>query len=91
MRAMLLQAFYSTPSERLLMNPLEIDLLFRWFVDTGVDDSASDRLCFRITVTVAGRRNPEKFQGATLAPPKVEALQSTDYFSVDGTLIKPGH
>jgi hypothetical protein len=42
MRAMLLQAFYSIRSERLLMERLEYDLLFRWFVGIGVDDAAWD-------------------------------------------------
>ncbi|ESY15411.1 hypothetical protein X750_28525 [Mesorhizobium sp. LNJC394B00] len=37
---MLLQAFYSIRSERLLMERLEYDLLFRWFVGIGVDDAA---------------------------------------------------
>ena len=37
-RAMLLQAFYSIRSERQLMERLEFDLLFRWFVGIGVDD-----------------------------------------------------
>ena len=40
---MLLQAFYSIRSERQLMERLEFDLLFRWFVGLGVDDAAWDR------------------------------------------------
>jgi transposase len=39
LRAMLLQAFYSIRSERQLMERLEFDLLFRWFVGIGVDDA----------------------------------------------------
>jgi transposase len=42
LRAMLLQAFYSIRSERQLMERLEFDLLFRWFVAIGVDDAAWD-------------------------------------------------
>src|SRR5918992_1509596 len=42
LRAMLLQAFYSIRSERLLMERLEYDLLFRWFVGLGVDDLVWD-------------------------------------------------
>ena len=42
LRAMLLQAFYSIRSERQLMERLEYDLLFRWFVGLGVDDLAWD-------------------------------------------------
>jgi transposase len=47
LRAMLLQAFYSIRSERLLMR-LEYDLLFRWFVGIGVDDPAWDRSVVRL-------------------------------------------
>ena len=43
LRAMLLQTFYSIRSERRLMERLEYDLLFRWFVGIGVDDAAWDR------------------------------------------------
>jgi transposase len=46
LRAMLLQAFYSIRSERQLMERLEFDLLFRWFVGIGVDDAAWDRSTF---------------------------------------------
>jgi transposase len=43
LRAMLLQAFYSIRLERLLMERLKFDLLFRWFVGVGVDDAVWDR------------------------------------------------
>ena len=46
LRAMLLQAFYSIRSERQLMERLEYDLLFRWFVGIGVDDAAWDHSTF---------------------------------------------
>ena len=42
LRAMLLQAFYSVRSERQLMERLEYDLLFRWFVGLGVDEPVWD-------------------------------------------------
>src|SRR5512139_3285042 len=42
LRAMLLQAFYSIRSERQLMERLDFDLLFRWFVRLGVDDPVWD-------------------------------------------------
>ena len=38
LRALLLQAFYSVRSERLLMEQLDYNLLFRWFVELGIDD-----------------------------------------------------
>jgi transposase len=46
LRAMLLQAFYSIRSERQLMERLEFDLLFRWFVGIGVDDRRGIIRCF---------------------------------------------
>lgn len=46
LRTMLLQAFYSIRSERQLMERLEFDLLFRWFVGWGVDDPAWDHSTF---------------------------------------------
>ena len=46
LRAMLLQVFYSIRSERQLMDRLEFDLLFRWFVGIGVDDAAWDHSTF---------------------------------------------
>ena len=49
LRAMLLQAFYSIRSERQLMDRLEFDLLFRWFVGIGVDDAAWDDSTFSRT------------------------------------------
>lgn len=46
LRAMLLQAFYSIRSERQLMERLDFDLLFRWFVGLGVDDPVWDHSTF---------------------------------------------
>jgi hypothetical protein len=48
---MLLQAFYSLRSERLLMERLEYDLLFRWFVGIDVDTQAGTIRCSRRTAT----------------------------------------
>ena len=46
LRAMLLQAFYSVRSERQLMERIEFDLLFRWFVGIGIDDPVWDHSTF---------------------------------------------
>jgi Transposase domain (DUF772) len=46
LRAMLLQAFYSVRSERQLMERIEFDLLFRWFVGIGMDDPVWDHSTF---------------------------------------------
>src|ERR1700691_1190252 len=89
LRAMLLQAFYSIRSERQLMERLEVDLLFRWFVGIGVDGGAWD-----YSVLSKNRDRllegdiAAKFLSAVLAQPRVKRLLSTDHFSVDGTLIE---
>lgn len=49
--AMLLQAFYSVRSERQLMERLDYDLLFQWFVDRGIDDPAWDHSTFSQNAT----------------------------------------
>src|SRR4051794_31504755 len=46
LRAMLLQAFYSVRSERQLMERMEFDLLFRWFVGLGADEPVWDHSTF---------------------------------------------
>jgi transposase len=89
LRAMLLQAFYSIRSERLLMERLEYDLLFRWFVGIGVDDAAWDHSTFsKNRERLLDGDIAAKFLAAVLAQPKVKRLLSTDHFTVDGTLIE---
>nr|WP_249782761.1 MULTISPECIES: IS5 family transposase [Bradyrhizobium] len=89
LRAMLLQAFYSIRSERLLMERLEYDLLFRWFVGIGVDDPAWDHSVFsKNRDRLLEGDIAAKFLAAVLAQPKVKKLLSSDHFSVDGTLIE---
>jgi len=89
LRAMLLQAFYSIRSERLLMERLEYDLLFRWFVGIGVDDAAWDHSVFsKNRDRLLEGDIAAKFLTAVLAQPKVKKLLSSDHFSVDGTLIE---
>ena len=89
LRAMLLQAFYSIRSERQLMERIEFDLLYRWFVGLGIDDPAWDATTFTknrdrlLEGTIAHR-----FLAAVLAIPRVKRLLSSDHFSVDGTLIE---
>jgi hypothetical protein len=86
---MLLQAFYSIRSERLLMERLEYDLLFRWFVGIGVDDAAWDHSVFsKNRDRLLEGDIAAKFLAAVLAQPKVKTLLSSDHFSVDGTLIE---
>src|SRR6516164_6514302 len=89
LRAMLLQAFYSIRSERQLMERLEFDLLFRWFVGIGVDDAAWDHSVFsKNRERLLEGDMAAKLSNAVLAHPRVKRLLSTDHFSVDGTLIE---
>jgi hypothetical protein len=89
LRALLLQAFYSIRSERQLVERIEFDLLFRWFVGLGVDDPVWDATSF----TKNRDRLLEgdvalKFLAGVLAQPGVRGLLSTEHFSVDGTLLE---
>ena len=89
LRAMLLQAFYSIRSERQLMERLETDLLFRWFVGLGIDDLVWDHSTFsKNRDRLLEGDIATKFLSAVLAQPKVKRLLSTEHFSVDGTLIE---
>jgi len=89
LRAMLLQAFYGIRSERQLMERMEFDLLFRWFVGLGVDDPAWDHSSFtKNRDRLLAGEIAAKFLRAVLAQPKVKRLISSDHFSVDGTLIE---
>jgi transposase len=89
LRARLLQAFFSVRSERQLMEQLDYNLLFRWFVGLGVDDPVWD-----VTVFTKNRARLLKgdvagaFFQAVLDQPEVGALLSDEHFSVDGTLIE---
>src|ERR1043166_5902194 len=89
LRAMLLQAFYSVRSERQLMERLEFDLLFRWFVGLGIDDAVWDHSTFsKNRDRLLAGEIAVKFLSAVLAQPGVKRLLSSDHFSVDGTLIE---
>jgi hypothetical protein len=89
LRAMLLQAFYSVRSERQLMERLEFDLLFRWFVGLGMDDPVWDHSTFsKNRDRLLDGEIAAKFLSAVLAQPRVKRLLSSDYFPVDGTLIE---
>jgi transposase len=89
LRAMLMQAFYSIRSERQLMERLEFDLLFRWFVGLGIDDPAWDHSVFsKNRDRLLEGDIAAKFLAAVLVQPRVKKLLSTEHFSVDGTLIE---
>ena len=89
LRALLLQAFFSVRSERQLMDQLEYNLLFRWFVGLAIDDRVWD-----VTVFTKNRERllagdiAAKFFAAVLRQPQIKGLLSDEHFSVDGSLIE---
>ena len=89
LRASLVQAFYTIRSERQLMERLEFDLLFRWFVGLGIDDPVWDHSVFsKNRDRLLEGEIAAKFLAAILNQPKVRQLLSSDHFSVDGTLVE---
>lgn len=89
LRALLLQAFYTIRSERLLVEQLDYNLLFRWFVGLSMDEAVWDATVFcknrdRLLDGDIARR----FMAALLGRPEVRTLLSDEHFSVDGTLIE---
>lgn len=89
LRALLLQVFYGLRSERQIVERLEFDLLFRWFVGLGVDDPAWDQTTFsKNRDRLLAGDMAARFLAEVLADPKVKRLLSTEHFSVDGTLVE---
>ena len=89
LRAMVLQALYTVRSERMLMEQLDYNLLFRWFVGLQIDDGIWD-----VTVFTKNRQRlleadvAQKFLKAVLEEAQTMNLLSNEHFTVDGTLIK---
>lgn len=88
-RASLIQILFSIRSERQLMEQMQYNLLFRWFVGLGIDDPVWVPTVFtknrdRLLTTEMSR----KVMAAILAHREVAPLLSDEHFSVDGTLIK---
>jgi transposase len=87
LRALLLQVFYSIRSELLLMEQLDYNLLYRWFVGLEIDDAVWDATVYSknrdrlLTQDVAGRFFQQVKQQAA-------GLMSDEHFTVDGTLIE---
>src|ERR1700747_985375 len=89
LRALLLQILYSVRSERLLMEQLDYNLLFRWFVGLSMDDPVWDATVYS--------KNRERLLEADIAQAFFEqvvelarqhSLLSDEHFTVDGTLIE---
>jgi transposase len=89
LRALLLQALYSVRSERMLMEQLDYNLLFRWFVGLNMDDAIWD-----VTVFTKNRERlldgdiAEVFFQAVLQRARERSLLSDEHFTVDGTLLE---
>lgn len=89
LRALLLQAFYSIRSERQLMEQLDYNLLFRWFVGLAMDAPVWDPTVFtKNRDRLLDGEVATKFLNAVLGQTRVKTLLSDDHFSVDGTLIE---
>jgi transposase len=87
LRALLLQVFYSVRSERLLMEQLNYNLLFRWFVGLEIDDAVWNHAVFsKNRDRLLNQELAQKF----FAQVKQQAagLMSDEHFTVDGTLIE---
>jgi transposase len=87
--ALLIQVLYGIRSERQLMEQLDYNLLYRWFVGLSPDDPVWDATTFtKNRDRLAAGQVFEKFMAALLDHPEVKPLLSNDHFSVDGTLIE---
>jgi transposase len=89
LRALLLQVLYSVRSERMLMEQLDYNLLFRWFVGLNMDDAI-----WNATVFSKNRQRlldgdiAEAFFDAVLRQARQRDLLSDEHFTVDGTLLE---
>ncbi len=89
LRALLLQLFHGIRSERQMMERLDFDLSFRWFVGLGIDDRVWDASTFsKNRERLLEGEIAARFLSAILARPQVKRLLSNEHFSVDGTLIE---
>jgi transposase len=89
LRGLLLQALYSIRSERLLMEQLDYNLLFRWFVGLSMDAEVWDATVFSKNRDrlIAGEV-AQQFFCAVRAQAERAGLLSDEHFTVDGTLIE---
>jgi transposase len=88
LRGSLLQMFFTIRSERLLMERIDYDLMFRWFVGLGIDDAVWNHSTYsknrdRLLEADIAR----KFLARIIEHPEVSPLLSDEHFTVDGTLI----
>jgi transposase len=89
LRTLLLQVLYSIRSERMLMEQLEYNLLFRWFVGLNIDDAVWVPTVFsKNRDRLLAGDIAQKFFAQVLQQAQAAKLTSDEHFSVDGTLIE---
>ncbi len=89
LRALLLQVLYSIRSERMLMEQLDYNLLFRWFVGLTMDDAVWDPTVFTKNRDRLLRGEiAQLFFDQVLAQARERDLTSDEHFTVDGTLVE---
>lgn len=89
LRALLLQLLYSVRSERMLMEQLDYNLLFRWFVGLNMDDKVWDATVFsQNRDRLLAGDIAQAFFAAVVKQARAAGLMSDEHFSVDGTLIE---
>ena len=89
LRALLLQLLYSIRSERLLMEELDYNILYRWFVGLSLDDAVWDATTFsKNRDRLLEGDVADAFFTEVLAAIKAEGLLSDEHFTVDGTLLE---
>ena len=89
LRALLLQVLYSIRSERLLVEQLDYNLLFRWFVGLSMDERVWDHSTFtKNRERLIGSDIARAFFGQVLGQAREGRLLSDEHFSVDGTLLE---
>jgi transposase len=89
LRALLLQVFFTVRSERLLMEQLNYNLLFRWFVGLSMDDTVWDATVFsKNRDRLLDGEIAQAFFGMVMEQAKAKGLLSNEHFTVDGTLLE---
>ena len=89
LRALLLQVLYTIRSERLLMEQLDYNLLFRWFVGLNLDDPVWDATVFtKNRERLLAGAIAEAFFERVLAQARRQGLLSDEHFTVDGMLLE---
>ena len=89
LRAQLLQMLYSVRSERLLMEEMDYNILFRWFVGLNLDDPVWDATVFtKNRDRLLEAEVAKEFLARVVAQAREKGWTSDEHFSVDGTLLE---